>query len=117
MHRLDDALREAYLCQMAPLKTLAVGVLGEVLAHCGRTAEARETIQQLDRMGSAEYVDPLSYTLVYGGLGDWDSTLMWLERAVDQHSTWAVFAAQDPRFDPVRRHPRFQRCLTRMNLL
>jgi hypothetical protein len=40
----------------------------------------------------------------------------WLERAYDEQSSWIGYMKVDPRLDPVRTKPRFQRLLGKMRL-
>ncbi len=44
-------------------------------------------------------------------LGQPDQAIDWLERAFEQHQPWLVFLRVDPRFAPLRGHPRFQALL------
>jgi hypothetical protein len=45
-----------------------------------------------------------------------DAGLAWLERAYDEQSPWIGYMKVDPRLDPVRSNPRFERLLAKAHL-
>ena len=53
----------------------------------------------------------------YSILGDYERSLDWLERAMEDRNFWMIHVNQDPTFsDPVfRSNPRFQTILKKMN--
>jgi tetratricopeptide (TPR) repeat protein len=86
----------------------AQAMMGYYLGRAGRKAEARIILDDLIRRsreinGNAYYV-----AMVYGGLGNRDQTIEWLERSVDDRSFIAdwmpdiiKYFSQDPRFAPI----------------
>jgi eukaryotic-like serine/threonine-protein kinase len=86
--------------------------LGHVYATSGRRREARRILEDLETRSKSGYVSSLDIATVRLGLGDTDTALAMLDRAVRAHDGGLVFLAVDPRYDPVRRDPRFQ-CLLR----
>jgi hypothetical protein len=55
--------------------------------------------------------------IAYVGLGRRDEALTWLERAYEERdSTWLVDMGIDPRLEPLRREPRFQDLMRRLDL-
>ena len=52
----------------------------------------------------------------YAAAGDYAQTLTWLERAVEERSTWMPEINIDPTFDPIRSEPRFIAVLRKMGL-
>ena len=56
----------------------------------------------------------LDFAIAYVGFGDMDSTFVWLNRAIDDHSMRPyVF---DPTFDTIRSDDRYRQLLRRMHL-
>jgi hypothetical protein len=92
--------------------TAYVAALGHVYATSGRRTAALQILKDLETRSKSEYVSSLDIATVRLGLGDTDAALALLERAVQAHDGGLVFLAVDPRYDPVRRDPRFQ-CLLR----
>ena len=58
----------------------------------------------------------LGLSRIYAMDGDTESSLVELEKAIDERVFVVPFVAVDPLWDPVRNDPRFQQLLARMNL-
>jgi tetratricopeptide (TPR) repeat protein len=84
-----------------------VAMLGHVYGRAGDRAAALDALQQLDSLARDKYVSPLDYSIVHVGLGDVDSALAWLERAIDER-VMRVTELPTATFDEVRADPRFQ---------
>jgi TolB-like protein/Flp pilus assembly protein TadD len=54
--------------------------------------------------------------LIYGQLGDPDTAFRWLDRAVEQRSSFLLFLKVSPRMDPLRSDPRYRQLLQRIGL-
>ena len=111
----DEAIRElkATIAKAGPT-SIYVGALGHAYATYGHRREALQILNDLQSRSKSQYVSPLDIATVQLGLGDKDAALALLERAVDTHAGGLVFLAVDPRYDPVRQDPRFQRVLRRI---
>jgi TolB-like protein/Flp pilus assembly protein TadD len=111
----DEAIRElrAAIAKGGPT-SIYVAALGHVYATHGRRREALQTLEDLETRSKSHYVSPLDIATVQLGLGDRDATFALLEHAVQTHAGGLVFLAVDPRYDPVRRDPRFQNLLRRI---
>jgi len=90
--------------------------LGRAYARAGKAKEARATLARLARASRERYVSAYYIALVHVALGDLETGLDWLERAYDEQSAWIGYMKVDPRLDPVRTQPRFQRLLGRLRL-
>ena len=111
--RPDEAIRELKATIAKGGATSAyVAALGHVYATSGRRREALQILEDLETRSKSGYVSSLDIGTVRLGLGDTAGALAMLERAVRAQDGGLVFLAVDPRYDPVRRDPRFQ-CLLR----
>ena len=78
-----DALQKAG--QFSGGNSKAIALRGYLLAKLGRIGEAREVLNTLEAVSRERYVPPYATALVYGGLGQHDEALDWLDRAYDAH--------------------------------
>nr|MCU0259362.1 tetratricopeptide repeat protein [Solirubrobacteraceae bacterium] len=81
--------------------------LAYALARNGQLQESRNMLDRLARASSERYCAPALVAPVALALGDEQEALTWLERAVTQRCCWLALNLVDPRFDALRRHPRF----------
>ena len=93
-----------------------LGGLGHAYAVSGSRAEAQKVLAELLELSKTRYVAPYDIAVVQIGLGDKNQTLHWLERAYEDHSNWMAWLAVDPRFDGIRKEPRYQNVVRRMGL-
>jgi tetratricopeptide (TPR) repeat protein len=91
------------------------GLLGYAHARAGNATEARRILADLEQKAArSEYVPPVDPAIILIGLGETETALGWLERLVADRG--ARIFLEDPIFDPVRSHVRFQRLLERLGL-
>jgi adenylate cyclase len=94
-----------------------LGLLGYGYGMAGMKAEARDALQELDKLPRQHrYVAPSSKVWVYIGLGETNRAFEWLEKAYEERLWQLGFLAADPLFDPLRSDPRYTDLLRRMNL-
>ena len=100
-----DAPREVrFLCERA-----------RVLAVAGRAPEARQLLRQIEGSPESERIlDALAF--VYTALGQRDTAMSLLNRAVDARLPAALWITVDPRFAPLRADPRFALLRRRIGL-
>ncbi len=80
----------------------------------GHQDQAWKVIEQLQSQATQRYVSPYATALVFLGLRDWPQTRQWLTRALDERTNWAVWLLSDPRWDPMRGEPEFERLVDRV---
>jgi tetratricopeptide (TPR) repeat protein len=87
--------------------------IGYFYGMAGRSRDAREVLSSLLK----ENFPPVHIARVLAGLGETDSAIAWLEKAVDQRDERVVMLKVDPHFDSLRSDPRFHNLLGRLGLL
>ena len=96
--------------------TELISLKGYLLATQGRRTEAEHTLELLVKQSRQRYVPPYNIALIYAGLSNAETALDYLERAFEMRDARATFLAVEPKWDPMRKHPRFQDLLRRMSL-
>ena len=81
--------------------------LGEWLAHAGRKDEARLVLAELVQRAAQGTARASQLSDVYLALGEQETALEWLARAVDQHDPMIGFSLRGPWAHPLRSHPTF----------
>ncbi|MBA2439800.1 MAG: protein kinase [Thermoleophilaceae bacterium] len=95
---------------------LYLASLGHAYARAGLKKEARATLSRLAQASTDRHVSAYHVAVIHIALGDTNAGLDWLERAHDEQSPWIGYLGVDPRVDPVRGHPRFERLLGKARL-
>jgi len=90
--------------------------LGHAYAGAGMKGEARATLARLAEASTDRHVSAYHVAAIHIALGDTKAGLDWLERAYDEQSPWIGYLRIDPRVDPVRSDPRFNRLLSMTRL-
>ncbi|HEV8384210.1 MAG TPA: hypothetical protein VGQ11_05000, partial [Candidatus Acidoferrales bacterium] len=106
------ALRKAH--ELAGI-SMTMGVLGRAYAVTGNRAEALKYLAALKERAKTGFVSPYDVAMVYGGLGDKEQALTWLEKAYEERSWWMSWIQVDPSLDALRSEPRFQAIVKKMN--
>ncbi len=111
----DSALVHLYRASEIA-RTVEGGDIGFALGRAGRQPEAERVLADLLTRATREYIRPGHVALVHIGLGNRDSALVWLAKAVDTGDPTVVNLKTDPRFDTLRGDARFARLLRQMRL-
>jgi tetratricopeptide (TPR) repeat protein len=96
--------------------TFLLGVLGHAYASSGNKRDAQAVLGTLLERSRQSYAWPFDIALIYTALGDKETALAWLDKAVTERSTWLVYSKWEPRLDPLRSDPRFPKLLQRVGL-
>src|SRR5262249_46556108 len=93
-----------------------IAFFGEFLALSGKSEEALELIDRLNRLSKSRYVSPINFAVVYTGLRQKDEAFRWLEKAYEERSDLMTWLKVAPTFDSLRSDPRFKNLLERIGL-
>jgi len=93
-------------------ETLAA--LGHAYAAAGRRADCQKVLAALRERAARGYVSPYFVAVVYAGLGERERAFDSLERAYQDRHPGMILLKYDPRFDPLRRDPRFTKLIQRI---
>jgi TolB-like protein/DNA-binding winged helix-turn-helix (wHTH) protein/Tfp pilus assembly protein PilF len=87
-----------------------------VYGRSGQKAQARRSVQELERLGHASQIDPMPFIVAYVGINDKDRAFAYLRLACEHHSSSLTAIKVDPIYDPLRNDPRFQKFLRQLGL-
>jgi len=91
-------------------------LLGHAYAASGRTAEAKQVLNDLQQLQAQRYVSPYTVAAIYAGLGDQAQAFKWLETAVEERDIWLMNLKVDPVFAKLRSQRQFNDILGRIRL-
>jgi hypothetical protein len=66
-----------------------------------------EAEQIVSTLRARPFVAAFAVATVYMGLGDIDTAIDWLQRAIEQKYMWLIWLKVDPMYDALRASPRF----------
>jgi tetratricopeptide (TPR) repeat protein len=115
---LDEAIAAAEKAnELAGGNAMMLGSLGSVYAKAGRTAEARQLLEELARRRVLTYVPASALAFVHRSLEEIDQSMEWMAKAVEERDPVTVTAFKiSPSNDPLRSDPGFQALLRKMKL-
>lgn len=90
-------------------RAMHLAFLGHAYAVSGRRADALRIIEELNVRRRNMYVPPLSFAIIYIGLGQSDDAFHWLGLAREAADPWLTENTFDLIFDPVRGDPRWRK--------
>jgi TolB-like protein/tRNA A-37 threonylcarbamoyl transferase component Bud32/Flp pilus assembly protein TadD len=112
---LAEAMAEYQRLQRAmggqPLMGLAI-----TYARMGKTAEARNILNEFLKRSERQYVSPDEIALIYASLGEKDQAFAWLDRAYEARSAFLITGMNSANYDPLRSDPRFDTLLRKIGL-
>jgi TolB-like protein/predicted RNase H-related nuclease YkuK (DUF458 family) len=115
--RSDEAIAAAEKARELSGGPLTAGLLGRCYALAGRTAEARQLLEELEVRRRTSYVPPSAIGMIYRGLGDLEQGLEWYVRSVEEHDVLVAASLRvEPGFDEFRSHPAYETLLRKMNM-
>jgi serine/threonine protein kinase/formylglycine-generating enzyme required for sulfatase activity/lipoprotein NlpI len=93
-----------------------IKVIKEGYAEAGFAGARRRFAEARAERSKVTYINPMGIATSYAIGGDIDNSLLWLEKAYQEHDPNMIYISVSPIFDKVRDDPRFQDLLRRMNL-
>ena len=116
--RFDEAIAAAEKAnELSGRNALAMGMLGRAYALAGRTAEARQLLEELMARRRATYVPACSIAFIHRGLGDLEDWVEWIAKGIEERDQNSIVALKtEPSYDAMRPHPAYQALLRKMNL-
>jgi TolB-like protein/Tfp pilus assembly protein PilF len=88
-----------------------------VYGRAGQPLPARQSLEQLQKLYRAKDSGPDAILWAYIGMGDRESSFVWLEKAYADHSNSLTGLKVNPGYDALRGDPRFQDLMRRVNLI
>jgi eukaryotic-like serine/threonine-protein kinase len=101
---------------LTPTDSGAIADLGLAYARAGRVADAQSQLQKLTDLATKRYVASYLQAFPHLGLGDAQRALDLLELAAEERAFPVIFIGIEPKLDPLRNEPRFQRLLSLVGL-
>jgi TolB-like protein/tetratricopeptide (TPR) repeat protein len=86
---------------------VAIAWLGHARAVTGDRNGAEEAIGRLAAAAAGRYVPPFHVALAHVGLGNLEAAFQALDQAAEDRDPALATVAVDPRFEPLRGHPRY----------
>lgn len=106
----DEALKSFETALKFEEMAVALAGLGHLHGLMGNRKLALSTLERLVELRNKREIAYLSgycEALIYVGLGQTAESIKGLERAYEERCDWLIHLGVDPRWVPVRRHPRF----------
>ncbi|HEY0761708.1 MAG TPA: winged helix-turn-helix domain-containing protein [Pyrinomonadaceae bacterium] len=95
---------------------LMLALLGHAYAASGKTAEAKQVLNDLQQLQGERYVSPYTVAAIHAGLGDQEQAFKWLQTAVEERDIWLMNLKVDPVFARLRSQRQFTDILARIRL-
>ena len=83
--------------------------LGHAYAIAGETTQALDILNELKRGSTETHISSYDIAVIHVGLGRKERALEALENAYQERSEWLRYVRVDPRLDPLRGDPRFEK--------
>ena len=115
MHKQAIAASEKVLEAM-PDSNLGLTEMAYSLAAAGRQTEARAILVRLEERSKNIFVPAYNFAVIHIVLKEEEVAMRYMQQAYENRD-WALLVfAVEPRLDPLRRDPRFQEILAKLNL-
>jgi tetratricopeptide (TPR) repeat protein len=93
-----------------------LSLIGYTYAVSGRRVEAEKVLGELQRISKERYVSPYHVAMVYAGLGERDTALLWLEKAFADREGRLTILKCAPEFDSLHSDARYADLVRRVGL-
>jgi tetratricopeptide (TPR) repeat protein len=110
--RYDEALASARKArEFSAGNREVIALIGQTYGMMGRREAAEKILTELQALSKLKFVPPYNIATVHLDLGEMDGALESLAKAHDVRHMHMVFLGAEPKWDPLRSHPRFERLL------
>jgi len=117
---LGDFSRAKAECQLAQKlageSVYPTAFLAYVYGMAGEKDKAKEILNLLLEKSKDHYISSYHIALIYCGLGNYDETLIWIEKAYQERDNWMLWLKVYPVFDPLREDQRFKEIMKKVGL-
>jgi serine/threonine-protein kinase len=93
--------------QLTPHSPRMRAALARSFAMCGKHTEAEHILEELKKLAEKRYVSPFELASVHFALGQADLGFDWLKKAFQDRCFELISIKVDPRFDSIKKDPRF----------
>jgi len=115
MHR-EAILASEKILETMPDSNLGLTEMAYTLAAAGRQSEARKILRRLEDRSEHAFVPAYNLAIIHIALNEEEVAMRYMRQAFEDHDWALVVLAVEPRVDPMRRDPRFQEILAKLNL-
>ncbi len=113
----SQAIAELELAhKLADHNPLLLGPLGSCYGAAGDKDKALALLEELNTAATQCYVAPISWVMLYLGMGDFEHAFEWLEKAAEARDVLLCYLKVGPIYDPIRQDPRYADLLLRLGL-
>src|SRR5688572_4974928 len=114
--RTDEAVVELTVAGRGDDDPISLAWLAHAKALAGDRDEASAIVAKLEAEPQSVYVPACHLALAHTGLGNRDAAFRLLEQACAEREAAVINLKVEPRFEPLRRDPRYRALLQRLNL-
>ena len=115
MHR-EAILASEKILETMPDSNLGLTEMAYTLAAAGRQYDARKILRRLEERSERAFVPAYNFAVIHIALNEEEVAMRYMQQAYENRDWALVVLAVEPRLDPLRRDPRFQEILARLNL-
>lgn len=116
-NNFDEAITESEIARnLSGQLPMFIACSGYCSAASGDSIRADRVLDDLNKIAKERYVSPYWVATIYVALRRSDEAFEWIEKACEDHSSWAPCVNVDPRFDALRQDPRFAALVSRLGL-
>jgi len=113
--KIEESISMLEQCaELLPGFIMSEYMLAHAYAAAGRIDDARKILEDLRELSSKQYVKPYFLALTCVAAGEIDEAFEWLEKAFKEGEVWLIWIATEPKLDPIRSDPRYEKFLNRM---
>jgi TolB-like protein/DNA-binding winged helix-turn-helix (wHTH) protein len=99
-----------------PDSTLGLTEMAYSLAVAGRRREALQILHRLEERSARTFVPAYNLAVINIALDEKETAIRYMQQAYENRDWAMLVLAEEPRLDPLRKDPRFQEMLAKLNL-